>query len=158
MDEKMISIGHNVDPTNTDLMFEEIGSLYNGVINTTYLGMYTFNDKTLLLSEINVAQDKDLEGKIDVREVSLANTSSMYCPNKQAPEYDEIASILNEPETLDQIKQGIPMIMTDGYKKLSDNGFDLEEQEPELGSNLSICEIDREEFERIKEQRKAINY
>ena len=48
--------------------------------------------------------------------------------------------------------------MTDGYQKLKDNKFELEEQEPELGSNLSICEIDREEFERIKEQRKAINY
>lgn len=158
MDEKKISIGHNADPTNTELMYEQIGSIHNGVIGTTYLGMYTFKGKTLLVSEINTAFDESLIGKLDVREVSLASKSSMYCPNKQDPIYDEIAEILNEPEIIDQLKKGIPLIMTDGYQKLKDNKFELEEQEPELGSNLSICEIDREEFERIKEQRKAINY
>ena len=156
--DKMINFGHNTDPTNTDLMFEEIGTTYNGVINSNYLGLYSFNDKTLLLSKINIANDKDLEGKIDVREVSLANQSSMYCPNKQAQEYLEIENLLNDTETLDQIEQGIPIIMTNGFKNLSDNGFYLEEQEKDLGSMINICEIDREEFERIKEQSKAINY
>ena len=85
MDEKKISIGHNADPTNTELMYEQIGSIHNGVIGTTYLGMYTFKGKTLLVSEINTAFDESLIGKLDVREVSLASKSSMYCPNKQDP-------------------------------------------------------------------------
>ena len=45
------------------------------------------------------------------------------------------------------------MIMTDGYKKL-----DLEEKEVDLVSEIAVCEIDAEEFKRIKEQKKSIKY
>lgn len=143
----LVNFGYNTSDNYLETKPDKIGTKYNFNISGDLIGIYAYQDKTLLLTKItNSFGDNCMEGTIDVREVTILDSSTLYSNNEPSEECIEISSMLSDKITKKQIQDGTPLELTDGFKKLVNTGINLEELKRDLSGTISVCGIENNSF------------
>lgn len=143
----IVNFGYNTSDNYLETKPDKIGTKYNFNISGDLIGLYAYQDKILLLTKITESfGDNCMEGTIDVREVTLLDSSTLYSNNEPSEECIEISSMLSDKNTKKQIQDGTPLELTDGFNKLVNMGINLEKIEIDLTDSISVCGIENESF------------
>ena len=143
----IVNFGYNTSDNYLETKPDKIGTKYNFNISGDLIGLYAYQDKILLLTKITESfGDNCMKGTIDVREVTLLDSSTLYSNNEPSEECIEISSMLSDKNTKKQIQDDIPIELTDGFEKLLNLGINLEEIKIDLSNSISVCGIEKESY------------
>ena len=126
---------------------ENMGTKYNDNINGKLIGLYNYNEKQYLITEVQTSFNNSSNDMLDVREVKVENSYTLYCSNEPDETSQKIASILNSEETLEAIHNGTKLEETKGFKQLQDELIYLIKDGMELHDLISVCGQDKKQIE-----------
>ena len=131
------------------------GTKYNFNINGIVLGVFSWNNKNFLLTQVTRSFGDDcMAGTIDAREVTIEseeNSSYILISNNElSSECMTISIMLSHKDTREELSAGKLIEQTKEFELLARIGIQLERQNAQFGEKVNVCGVEPAKFESIK--------